>query len=60
MHTKPQSQLDVLNTTMSMTQKNRFLINDVSVQLISCGLLSVGTLLYGLPRSHKKGLTFTE
>lgn len=35
MHTKPQSQLGVLNTTMSMIQENRFLIDEVSVQLIS-------------------------
>lgn len=31
MHTKPQSQFDVLNTTMTMIQENRFLIDEDSV-----------------------------
>lgn len=33
--TQSHSQFDVLNTTMTMTRENRFLIDDDSAQLIS-------------------------
>lgn len=52
MHTKPQSQSDVLNTTMIKIQENRLLIHDISAQLI---LLEDFIL-----RDTYLGLTFTE